>query len=883
MLIQGLNQTKGLRILQEVLACMALVLWAGCASHPTYRSNYSGAGNLAPGNSEPSFSSEPASTVPPYTSSTATPGDPNKPLQDSRSTTVVPAINSNSSQQPRGSVWSQTDLLLGPRTVVARPGSEVILTAGLRDKTGHLVTNQRIDWSIAPNSVGHFSQIQERELRNLLVFDFVKPKILSDTQAVTTTSRSELTLDRGTPNLNDDIVVRRGESWISVTSPREGVTIVNASATPQSDGACKTQSSRIIWVDAAVKLPESKVLDFGSSYTLTTALRRVSNERPLERWRVRYQIAGNSTATFGDGNKMLEVYTNYQGEAKVTMRQPIARQEETTVNIQIIRPADENFNEAVIVQESRLHFNWRPNTINIQKTMPTEARIGEIVPATIFVTNLTNQPLQNVRIVDISQPGLVLKGAGPLGSDAPEGRQWLVDSLAPGATYIVQLNYRIEQPGSYLSFSRVQTQKMGNDLTVECSAQVSAGSDTSPYQPELPKSVPTAPDSSQALASPGNGTSSSPGDLSDPFDGSTKPLPPPPDTEEDVYVPGGGQDSAPTVPPLKSEPTTPPSTSGPAEKDGKQSEIASQSPQYAQVFPNEDPDAKLGLDIVAPARVKRGETFRVFIQLSNRNLMDLHNVGIQVSNSRGLSNKNPDGDLNFVERNIQVVPQQKMTRIRTDFVATVSGDQVIEVKLNLSTGKEYRREARLRVLEEDGSEPAKTDASVPPQKEQTPSTVEPPEVPPLDLPKENEEKKEEKTEEDKTVGELLGVDSMSDSEFAISLEESKPDLKVGDLFDYTLKIVNSKNETAKDVVVLFALPQENAVIQKDSVKGPGKAELNEESGLLRFSAIPVMAPGETIQFTIPVKILILGAFNVRIDVLEGGKMKAKKTQDTRVK
>ena len=153
MLIQGLNQTKGMRIFQEVLACLALVLWTGCASHPTYRSNYSGSANLAPGNSEPAFSSDPAPTVPPYTSSTATPGDPNKPLQDSRSTTVVPAINS---QQPRGSIWSQTDLLLGPRNVIARPGSEVILTAGLRDKTGHLLTNQRIDWSIAPNSVGHF-------------------------------------------------------------------------------------------------------------------------------------------------------------------------------------------------------------------------------------------------------------------------------------------------------------------------------------------------------------------------------------------------------------------------------------------------------------------------------------------------------------------------------------------------------------------------------------------------------------------------------------------------------------------------------------------------------------------------------------------------------
>ena len=880
MLIQGLNQTKGLRIFQEVLACLALVLWTGCASHPVYRSNYTGAGNLAPGNSEPAFSSEPASTVPPYTSSTATPGDPNKPLRDSRSTTVVPAINSNSSQQqPRGSVWSQTDLLLGPRTVIARPGSEVILTAGLRDKTGHLLTNQRIDWSIAPNSVGHFSQIQERELRNLLVFDFVKPKILSDTQAVTTTSRSELTLDRGTPNLNDDIVVRRGESWISVTSPREGVTIVNASATSQSDGACKMQSSRIIWVDAAVKLPESKVLDFGSSYTLTTALRRVSNERPLEHWRVRYQIVGNSTATFGDGNKMLEVYTNYLGEAKVTMRQPVARQEETRVNIQIIKPADENFNEAVIVQESKLHFTWRPNTINIMKTMPREARIGEIVPATIFVTNLTNQPLRNVRIVDISQPGLVLKGAGPLGSDAPEGRQWLVDSLAPGATYTVQLNYRIEQPGSYLSFSRVQTQKLGNDLTVECSAQVSAGSDTSPYQPELPKAEPSpGSDSSQSLASPDTGANPNSGDLSDPFDSTTKPLPPPPDSEEDVYVPGGAQDSAPDTPPLKSEA---------AEKEEKQSEIASQSPQYAPVFPNDDPDALLGLDIISPARVKSGETFRVFIQLSNRGQMDLHNVGIQVANTRGLSNQNPDGDLNFVERNILEGPQQKMTRIRTDFVATVSGDQVIVVKLILSTGKEYRREAHLRVLEKDGSEPAKSEESTPPQNVQTPAAAEALELPSLGIPDEEEEKTEEKapekTSEDETIGDLLGVNSPDESEFAISLEESKSDLKVGDSFNYTLKIVNSKSAAVKNVEVLLALPPENASVQKDSITGPTKADLSPETGLLRFAAIPGMAPGESVQFSIPVKTLKAGTFQAHVQILEGGTPKSKKTQETAVK
>jgi len=882
MLIQGWNHLKRTRKLQGVLACLVLILWVGCASRPTFRANYPGSANLAPGNSTPAFSSEPAPATSPYTSSTATPGDPNKPLKDTNSTTIVPARTP--SQQSAGSIWSQTDLILGPKNAIARPGSEVILTAGLRDKTGHLRMNQRIDWSITPNSVGHFSQIQEREMKNILVFDFVKPKILSDTQAVTTTSRSELTLDRGTPNLNDDILVRRGESWISVTSPREGVTFVNASASPQSDGVCKTQTMRIVWVDAAVKFPKSKVLDFGSSYTLTTALRRVSDEKPLERWRVRYQITGNSTAAFGDGNKMLEVYTNYLGEAKVTMRQPIARQEETVVNIQIIKPADENFNEAVIVEESKLHFSWTPNTINIQKTMPREARIGEIVPATIFVTNLTDQPLQNVRIVDISQPGLVLKGAGPLGNDAPEGRQWLIDLLAPHSTYTIQLNYRVEQPGSYLSFSQVQTQKMGNDLTVECAASVSAGSDTSPYQPELPKNSPSAGSSSensgvsspsQTFESPNDGTKSGSKGIVDPFDDSTKPLPPPPDSTEDVYVPGNSPNSVPGTRPLKSEATP---------KEEKQTEIVTQSPEYAPVFPNEDPNALLGLDIVSPVRVKRGEKFQVFMELSNRALMDLHNVGIQVSNTRGLSNQNPDGDLNFVDRNIQVLPQQKMTRIRTEFLATVAGDQIIEVKLILPNGKEYRREARLRVLEEDFSESTKTEEPAP-----APKDSNTPEIPPLTVPntEENsnteEKKPEEKNADAETIGDLLGKDEpQENSSFTISLKESKQELKVGDLFDYTLEVVNTKNTAAKNVEILLALPPENVEVLKDSMNGSTTASVNPETGLVHFT-IPEIASGKSVQFTIPVKILKAGAFQAQVQTLEDGKPKSQKTQETTVK
>ena len=153
----------------------------------------------------------------------------------------------------------------------------------------------------------------------------------------------------------------------------------------------------------------------------------------------------------------------------------------------------------------------------------------------------------------------------------------------------------------------------------------------------------------------------------------------------------------------------------------------------------------------------------------------------------------------------------------------------------------------------------------------------------MDFPETKEEKSEEKTSEDGTVGELLGVNSPDDSEFAISLEESNPDLKVGDSFNYTLKIENSKSEAARNVEVLLALPPENAAVQKDSIMGPTKADLNASTGLLHFATIPGIAPGETVQFSIPVKTLKAGAFQAHVQILEGGAPKSKKTQETTVK
>lgn len=710
-----------------ILSVFCLLFWTCGASRPlSHSSNYPGTANLPAGNSDPSFnetrdsfsSSSPASPTFPssknqlaqssnYSHSLGIPASAQSAARkaDSENSSAAPAVRKDSSstsivpaQTPEGSSWSAMDLILGPKSVIARPGSEVILIAGVRDRSGYLRTNQKINWSISPESVGHFSKIQSRELSNFLVLDFVKPQILSDTQAVTTTSRSEIILDRGTPNPNDDVAVRRGESWISVTSPREGVTQVSAQAPNIENAGNCVQTARIIWVDAAVKLPESKVLDFGSAYALTTALRRVSNEQPLERWRVRYEICGNSSAVFADGNKMLEIYSNSKGEARIEMRQPVARQEETVVSIQIIRPEDSEFPEPIVVQDSKLHFRWQPNTVNIVKSIPREAFIGSVVPAVITVANLTDQPLRNLRVVDLQQPGLVLKGAVPEGKAEIDGHQWLIETLEPFATYSIHLNYRVEQPGNYVSFAQLQMQNLGNDLKIECSAQLSAGNDVSPYAPKIPKASTEQSGAGTVKISPANDANQP--SASDPFGSETKPLPPPEIDGNSVYAPLDETASQKTKSELKTNSETEKSDSSDSPKTtpapNLNPELAVKDSEFAPVFPPADPDAQIGLEIKAPKNIKIGTEFNVKFVLSNRTHLDLHNVGIQVSNSRGISNKDKQ-DPCFVERNIRKFGSKDRITIGSSFHALLPGEQSIAVKLILPNGKEYRQEARLNI------------------------------------------------------------------------------------------------------------------------------------------------------------------------------------------
>ncbi len=102
--------------------------------------------------------------------------------------------------------------------------------AAVCDGKGHLQPYERVEWMLDQGSVGSFVSVAD-PIRPFYI-DMVssKPKKIDNNYAVSETLPKNVILTRGTPNINDDMVMPRGYTWVTVTSPREGVSYITAYA-----------------------------------------------------------------------------------------------------------------------------------------------------------------------------------------------------------------------------------------------------------------------------------------------------------------------------------------------------------------------------------------------------------------------------------------------------------------------------------------------------------------------------------------------------------------------------------------------------------------------------------------------------------------------------
>jgi len=412
-----------------------LLAVTGCADFHTPRIDPSGE-HLFTCNSPPPGTATFPSGIAPASTSAAPAAVALAPIP---AATVRPPVAAG----PQVSPYSDVAAMLSPFSTVMPVGSQLVMLGGVRGGDGYLRTNRRLEWWLVPGSVGQFTGIGENRFTDFLVGDFTRPRVVSKTFAIGSTTR----VPERAGGAGNSVYVARGQGWVTVSSPIEGVSHVTLVAPDVVVPTERAKSAIIYWIDAQFGLPTPAILPAGTKQSLTTTVWRQSNHCPRSGWIVRYEVACGPPAVFGPaGTTSIEVPTNEGGQASVEIFQKDPSPGTNQVRLQVFRPADQ-YGERLMVREGSVLVTWTAPSLGIRQMGPPTAIIGEAITYRMEVSNPGDLPAREVVVTEEVPDGLSFLQSNP--AAVVEGRrlQWRLGDLAPRQLQIIEATFRTTQSG----------------------------------------------------------------------------------------------------------------------------------------------------------------------------------------------------------------------------------------------------------------------------------------------------------------------------------------------------------------------------------------------------------------------------------------------------
>jgi uncharacterized repeat protein (TIGR01451 family) len=412
-------------------------------------------------------------------------------------------------------------LTITPSRVLAPVGSEVILKAGVCYKDGYLRTNRRIEWMLGQEGAGQFVTVGERGEMDFMRLPWERPNKVDNSYVVGYTTPFNVCLRRGTDDPTDDVQVRTGEAWVTVSSASEGVSYVTATAPETGNWEARRNTAAIYWVDAQWQLPPPTALQLGQGGVLTTTVTRKTDGAPLGGWLVRYEVTRGDTARLGyESGQVSEVTTDASGRAQVQVSPTDDQPGTAQVKVTVIRPAS-----SAPMPAPRLELgggetivSWTPSAmapigppvsggiasppitggttttppapfepppsgnsggtlgnapppigprieLKLQRTTTGAVRVGDAIPVTIELLNTGDQPTQNMRVAveydrGLSSPQDTLGRYRLERTDLP--------SLAQGESSTIDLDFSAVQVGQQCYRVQVTADGMASAADRQC-------------------------------------------------------------------------------------------------------------------------------------------------------------------------------------------------------------------------------------------------------------------------------------------------------------------------------------------------------------------------------------------------------------------------------
>ncbi len=239
-------------------------------------------------------------------------------------------------------------ILLTPQKIVAPVGGEVVLLSGICGTDGYLQMNEKLEWMLAPDSVGTFLQVGDDDpgLIHRLAGSKVRPEKKDPSYAIGITSTKQMLITRGNNDASDDVKLEKGQTWLSISSPSEGTSHVTVLAPESECWDQRKATATIYWVDARWQFPAPQIVPKDTIVDLTTRVTRSEGSLPARGWKVRYEISQPELATFEgtNGASVVEANVDDSGNATVRVIPRPGTSGTTAVNIQVIRPGGDRDN-----------------------------------------------------------------------------------------------------------------------------------------------------------------------------------------------------------------------------------------------------------------------------------------------------------------------------------------------------------------------------------------------------------------------------------------------------------------------------------------------------------------------------------------------------------
>ena len=377
---------------------------------------------------------------------------------------------------PRG-----PELKLYPHVIAAPICSDVVLAAGLCGADGRYITGQPLEWMLSPDGVGQIVDVgREAKHNSITSYWSGTPKKLTTNYVKAHTSSVAQRITRGTPTPQDDVVLGKGESWISVTSPTEGTTHVTVWAPKEGNWQARRQSAKIYWIDACWKFPAPAIVKTGERALLMTRLTR-SNGAPVVGWTVRYDILdGGPAAEFGEGKKSIEVPTGGDGTASVEVLPREMVPGVAAVRIQIVRPQTaKGDTPQMVVGQGRTSVAWSAPGLQLVVSGPETVPVDGTLSYRVDVTNTGDQPAKGVTLRYEPPAGVALLNSTPEGSPLGQIYKWNLGDIPARAAAVVEVNCRpsraadirstftAQSADGLLAENSLSTRVIGSALAVE--------------------------------------------------------------------------------------------------------------------------------------------------------------------------------------------------------------------------------------------------------------------------------------------------------------------------------------------------------------------------------------------------------------------------------